>query len=161
LIFHRFYVQLQCPVEASSIMAITSASSSIQSAWQQLQLQQARRNVEQAEQNANSLQQQANNAQAQVQSAQAQANALWNQASQAQSTANQESAQLQTATAWGQIGANVSKTVTQVVSNLAVPKSPVPSAAVAAASSVVSVKAPSAVVNTHGQTTGTIINTTA
>jgi multidrug resistance efflux pump len=142
-------------------MAITSASSSTQSAWQQLQLQQARRNVEQAEQNASALQQQADNAQAAVQSAQAQASALWNQASQAQNNANQESVQLQTATAWGQIGTNVSNTVTQVVNNLAVPKTPTPPAAPVAASTVVSVKAPAAVVNTSGQTTGTIINTTA
>lgn len=126
-------------------MVRATSGPTTQSALQQFQLQQARQRVAQAEQRATALQTEAVNAQASVVAAQAQANSLWQQTTQAQLSANQQSQQLQTATALGNIGATVANTLTAVL-----PKAP-PMATLL----------PKSTVNTQGQTIGTVINTKA
>lgn len=126
-------------------MVRATSGSTSQSVLQQLQLQQARQNVAQAEQRASTLQTQAVNAQAVVVTAQAQANSLWQQATLAQTNADQQNQQLQTTNALSQTGAKVVSTLSAVL-----PK-PQP----------IDTVLPKATVNTQGQTLGTVINTTA
>jgi hypothetical protein len=131
-------------------MPVSALSSNLQSAVQQIQLQQAERGVERARLNARSLQAQASSAQAAADSAQVEARAIASAASQAQSAAQQASLQLLSANSLRQVASQVSATLAQVL-----PK------AAATQPEVVTTAAAPAVVNTQGQTIGTVVNTTA
>lgn len=138
-------------------MAVTDISSNFQSPLQQLQLQQVRVSIEQNRQSARSLQAQAISAQAAADAAENQAISLSNAAAKAQSAANQASLQLQTTNSLSQIGTQVNNVLDQVVQRQAA----APPAATAPEQVPAAVQAPAAVVNTQGQTIGTVVNTTA
>ena len=131
------------------IMAITTVGLNSQSAWQQFQLQQAQGAVDRAEQNAHSVQTQSRIAQEEVDKAKAKADSLKGEASQAQSTADQATLQLQTTKSLRQVGTQVSSVLTHAVQGRA------------AVQPAANAQTPKAVVNTQGQTIGTVINTTA
>lgn len=130
-------------------MAINAISSNSQPAWQQLQFQQVQRSADQAAQSARSLQAQANSAQAAADSAQAKANSLQSKASQAQFVAGQTNILLQTTKSLGQIGTQINDALDQVVKRQTTAQPAAPA------------QAPKVVVNTQGQTIGTVVNTTA
>ncbi|MRR51625.1 MAG: hypothetical protein EG825_12045 [Rhodocyclaceae bacterium] len=130
--------------------SISGTQSIVQSGLQQLKLQQARRNAEQAEQTAQALQVQADEAQRRAAREQENARSLSVQADQAQTNAGrarQGLASIQTASdSVAQLGNVVDQVITKQ------------QAAPAATSSVQESKP---VVNTQGEVTGTLINTTA
>ena len=134
-------------------MATISSSSSAsisQYVRSQLQLQQAQRNAEQADANARSLQAQARQAQQVAVEAQATARSVGSQANQAQSDASQ--AQLSLALIRN--GSQVQSELTTAVGNVAEP--------LKVAAPVAATPSPATpVVNTQGQLTGTVVNTTA
>jgi uncharacterized membrane protein YccC len=135
--------------ERAPIMAITAVSANSLSAWRQVQLQQAQRNVDLAERSARALQAQANDAQAVADQAQENANSLKTEANQAQSVSNRANLWLQTEKTLSQTGTQLNNVIAQnlqkAVSSVSVPVQP---------------QTP-AVVNTQGQTIGTVVNTTA
>jgi len=135
-------------------MAITSSVSGtqsiVQSGLQQLKLQQARRSAEQAEQTAQALQTQANDAQRRAAREEEQARSLSVQADQAQGNAGrarQGLALIQTA---NESLTQVGNVVDQVIKKQQ-----------SVQTSTQSVLESKPVVNTQGQVTGTVINTTA
>lgn len=135
-------------------MAITASVSGtqsiVQSGLQQLKLQQARRNAEQAEQTAQALQTQADEAQRRARREQENARSLSVQADQAQSNAGrarQGLALIQTAS---QSITQVGNVVDQVIKKQQ-----------SAQTGTQPVQQSKPVVNTQGQVTGTVINTTA
>jgi len=135
-------------------MAITSSVSGtqsiVQSGLQQLKLQQARRSAEQAEQTAQALQTQANDAQRRAAREQENARSLSVQADQAQGNAGrarQGLALIQTA---NESLTQVGNVVDQVIKKQQ-----------SVQTSTQSVQESKPVVNTQGQVTGTVINTTA
>ena len=134
----------------SAISSISASQSASPSSSLQAALQQAKRTASQAESNAQALEAQASNAQAAASSAQGYASALNIQAGQAQLNVNWTQQDLDAVETAGQI----STQITSVVSNvLDVEQSKPASIAVPVA------KPP--VVNTQGQVTGKIINTSA
>ena len=134
-------------------MATISSSSSAsigQSVLSQLQLQQAQRNAERADANARSLQAQARQAQQVAVDAQATARSVSSQADRAQSDASQARLSL----AVIRNGSQVQNDLTSAVGNVA--------ETLKVASPAVSPPSPATpVVNTQGQLTGTVVNTTA
>lgn len=135
------------------MVAVSFASSAIQSSVQQLVLQQAKRTADQAEQTAQSLKAQANDAQRVADSAQQDARSLSIQSDQAQAKAGLIRQGIAGLSAETQ-GINLpSKFVVQESSSL-----PTPVKNTGAA--IVSAPTPP-VVNSQGQVTGTIITTTA
>lgn len=135
-------------------MAIESSTSSIQSAtqsgWQQLKLQQARRNADQAEQTARSLQAQALDAQKTADQEQENARSLTVQSDQAQSAVGRARQGLAALSSLSQMQVQLTRVADQVIEKVqnAQPAAPAPESS-----------AP--VVNTQGQLTGTVVNTTA
>jgi hypothetical protein len=129
----------------------SSSSASIgQSVLSQLQLQQAQRNAERADANARSLQAQAREAQQIAVQAQAEARSISSQADQAQSEASQAKLSLAVIRNGGQVQSDLAGAVGNVVETLKV------------ASPVAATPSPTVpVVNTQGQLTGTVVNTTA
>lgn len=139
-------------------MAIGSATSGIQSAtqdaWQQLKLQQAKRDADRADQTAQALQAQAADAQRVASRAEEVARSLSVQAEQAQSVAGKARQGLASLSSLGQLQALVDHVSEQVFqTQLDTPQS-VPATTQTQASTT-------PVVNTQGQVTGTVVNTTA
>ena len=134
----------------ASISPLSGAQSAAQSGLQQLRLQQARRDADQAEQTARALQAQARDAQQRANEAQEEARTISVQADQAQAGASQARLGLAVVKTIGQMQAQLTNVVTQVTETL---KTAEPAAAAASS--------PSPVVNTAGQLTGTVVNTTA
>lgn len=131
---------------------VSPASSANQYGLQQLRQLQARRNAEQAEQVAQSLRAQANQAQAVADRAQETARSLTVQSDQAQVKAGQARQGLAVAGSIQQAVTQLGKTVDQV---LARDQAVNPTTAAPPSTS------PAPVVNTQGQVTGTLVNTTA
>lgn len=134
-------------------MATISSSSSAsigQSVLSQLQLQQAQRNAERADANARSLQAQAREAQRVAVEAQSTARTISSQADQAQSDASQARLSLSVIRNGSQVQSDLTSAVGNVTETLkvATPVAVTPSPALP-------------VVNTQGQLTGTVVNTTA
>lgn len=137
-------------------MAITASLSGtqpiVQSGLQQLKLQQARRNAAQAEQTAQALQTQADEAQRRAAHEQENARSLSVQADQAQGDAGrarQGLALIQTSSdSVTQLGRVADQVIQKQQSSQAATPAP-------------SVQESKPVVNTQGQVTGTVINTTA
>lgn len=135
----------------SAISSTTSAQSAAQAVWQQLKLQQAQRNAERAEQTAHALQAQAANAQQVASDAQQNAQVLSTRSNEAQSVAGQARQGLAIIRSVDQMQTQLSSIATQVVERgQALPQT-----------STTSQTAKAPVVNTQGQVTGTVINTTA
>lgn len=134
----------------SAISSTTSTQSAAQAGLQQLKLQQAKRNAERAEQTASALQAQAADAQRVANNAQENARALSVRSAEAQSVAGQARQGLAIIRSVDQMQAQLSSTATQVVERRQSPQTSTTSQAT---------KAP--VVNTQGQITGTVVNTTA
>lgn len=131
-------------------ISISGAQSAAQSGLVQLRLQQARRNAEQAEQVAQALQAQARDAQQQAGEAQENARSIAIQATQAQGVAGQARQGLAAVQTVGQLQTQLSSVVSGVTEKLKVTTPAVP---------VQTSTQP--VINTQGQTTGTVVNTTA
>jgi ABC-type hemin transport system substrate-binding protein len=122
-----------------------------QTAFQQLKLQQARQNAERAEQVARSLRGEAADAQREADRAQENARSLMVRSNQAQSVAGQARQGLAMIRTVGEMQENLSN---MQIRTDTVSSSTVETAAIAPAASV-------PVVNTSGQVTGTVVNTTA
>ena len=139
-------------------MAIGSSTSSIQlatqDAWQQLKLQQAKRDADRADQTAQALQSQAQDAQRVANRAEEVARSLAVQADQAQSEAGRARQGLASLSSLGQM-----QTLLNHVSDQVFPAQPNTQLSVPAASQAEASATP--VVNTQGQVTGTVVNTTA
>lgn len=131
--------------------SVSSTSSANQYGWQQLKLQQAVRNADQAEQEAQSLKTQANDAQRVADRAQENARSLYVQSDQAQAKAGQARQGLVAIGTAQQSVTQLSNTVDQVLTRKPVSTSTTQSTSTS----------PAAVVNSQGQVTGTVINTTA
>ncbi|MCX7179096.1 MAG: hypothetical protein NTX56_10080 [Proteobacteria bacterium] len=135
-------------------MAIDSSSLSMQSVtqlgWQQFKLQQAKRSADQAERSAQILQQQAGNAQREADRTQEEARALAVQSDQAQSLAVRARRGLSALSSESAMQSRLTHVIDQATERLANTSSV----------SVTQTKA-APVVNSQGQTTGKIINTTA
>lgn len=131
-------------------ISLSGAQSAAQSGLAQLRLQQARRNAEQAEQVARSLQAQARDAQQQAGEAQENARSVAAQANQAQGIAGQARQGLAVIKTVSQMQTQLGNVVSQAAERIAEP---------AVASQTPAPPAP--VINTQGQATGTVINTTA
>jgi len=134
----------------SAISSISSPQTASPSSSLQAALQQAKRIADQAETNAQALEAQAANAQAAASSAQGYASALNVQAGQAQLNVNWTQQDLDAVETAGQI----STQITSVISNVLNVEQSKP-----ASVAVPIVKPP--VVNTQGEVTGKIINTSA
>lgn len=134
----------------ATISSLSGAQSAAQSGLRQLRLQQAKRDAEQAEQIARSLQAQAQSAQQYANEAVERARTITSQSDQAQATAGQARQGLAAVSTVTQMQSQLSGVVTQVTEKLAPPK---PAQAVKSS--------PPPVVNTEGQVTGTVVNTTA
>lgn len=135
-------------------MAITASVSGtqsvVQSGLQQLKLQQARRSAEQAEQMAQALQTQANDAQRRAAHEQENARSLSVQADQAQSNAGRARQGLAATQTASESLTQIGNVVDQVIKKQQ-----------SVQSGTQSVQESKPVVNTQGQVTGTVINTTA
>lgn len=135
-------------------MAIDSSTSGLQSVnqlgWQQLKLQQAKRNADQAEQTAQILQQQAAAAKQEADRAQEHARSLAVQSDQAQTLAVRARQGLATLASGAAGQAQLTYAIDQAVNRQSIAQA----TTLAQDQSSVAVKA-------QGQTTGTIINTTA
>jgi hypothetical protein len=130
-------------------MAITSSTSVSQSGLQQLSLQQAKRAAAQAEQTADALQTQAQDARRRANREQENARSLSVQADQAQSGADRAKQGLVALQSANEMKVQLGNTVEHVAQKQQV------------AQSVSSTQQTAPVVNTQGQVTGTVINTTA
>lgn len=135
---------------------VSSTSSANQYGLQQLRQQQARRNADQAELTAQTLKAQANDAQRVADRAQEDARTLGVQSDQAQAKAGQARQGLAALGAAQQSGVQLSQTVDQVLGRRQASAATLPGST---AKATATVAAP--VVNTQGQVTGKIINTTA
>ena len=138
-------------------MAIGSSTTSIQSAtqdaWQQLKLQQAKRDADRADQTATSLQIQAQDAQRVASRAEEVARSLSVQAEQAQSEAGRARQGLASLSSLGQVDQLLTHVVDQASQRTQSSSQPAPPAKATASTKPV--------VNTQGQVTGTLVNTTA
>jgi len=130
---------------------VSSTSSASEYGLQQLRLQQARRTAEQAEFAARALNAQAANAQRVADRAQEDARSLGVQANQAEASAGQARQGLAALSTAQQAFSRLSNTAEQVVAREPTPAAPTQDSGAA----------PVPVVNTQGQVTGTVINTTA
>lgn len=138
---------------------VSATASASQYGLQQLRLQQARRTAEQAEATARALNAQAGNAQRVADRAQEDARSLSVQANQAESTAGQARQGLAALSTAQQAFARLSNTADQVVAREPTPVAAAPVTTAPVAPTPAADAAP--VVNTQGQVTGTVINTTA
>jgi len=143
-------------------MAVGSTTSGTQAAtqigWQQLKLQQARRTAEQAEQTAQALKSQANQAQRSADQAQETARSITVQSDQASSYASRARQGVAATQSVEQMQMQISNVVDQVTAKQQAPASP---SAVTTLKASTATSAITPVVNTQGQITGTLINTTA
>lgn len=139
-------------------ISLSSPSSAVQSGLAQFRLQQARRTAEQAEQVARSLQTQAREAQQQASQAQENARSIAAQATQAQGAAGQARQGVAIVESVSKMRTQLNKAIGPVVEKVKVAEPAVPSPA---ATAPVIKAAALPVVNVEGQTTGTVINTTA
>jgi hypothetical protein len=139
----------------ATISSISGAQSAAQSGLAQLRLQQAKRDAEQAEQVANSLQAQARDAQQRASQAQETARSITIQSDQAQSNAGQARQGLAVIQTVSQMQTQLGSVASQVKVKLEAAQPAAPAAIVPTPASA----AP--VVNTDGQLTGTVVNTTA
>lgn len=140
--------------------SLSSPSSAVQYGLAQLRLQQARRTAEQAEQVARSLQTQAQEAQQQASQAQEEARSIAAQATQAQGVAGQARQGVKIIESVSQMRTQLGKIVRPVADKVKVAEGAVPGP-VATAAVIKAAVTPVPVVNVEGQTTGTVINTTA
>jgi len=134
----------------ASVSSLSGTSSVAYSGLSQLRVQQAQRNAEQADLAARSLAQQAREAQRIALDAQENARSLSAQASQAETNAGQARLNLAEIRSGEQVQVQLSASVAKVSEALTVAPPP------AAPQST-----PAPVVNTQGQLTGTVVNTTA
>jgi len=139
-------------------MAIGSSTSSIQSvtqeAWQQLKLQQAQRDADRADWNAQALQAQAQEAQRVANRAEDVARSLSVQADQAQAEAGKARQGLASLSSLGQMQDLLNHVSEQVF--------PTPQTGETSATANGQTQTSATpVVNTQGQVTGTVVNTTA
>lgn len=125
-----------------------------QSGLQQLKLQQARQNAERAEMTARSLQAQAAGAQREADRAQEKARSLTVQANQAQDVAGKARQGLVMTRSASEMGQRLTNTVEQASERMNV-------AQTSEAADKPTGAATAPVVNLAGQTTGTLVNTTA
>jgi len=139
-------------------MAIGSSTSGLpsatQDAWQQLKLQQAQRDADRADWNAQALQAQAQQAQRVANRAEDVARSLSVQADQAQSEAGKARQGLASLSSLGQMQKLVNHVSEQVFPTPTETQPAVPAGGQAQSSAT-------PVVNTQGQVTGTVVNTTA
>jgi len=142
---------------------VSSTSSASQYGWQQLKLQQAKRNADQAEQTAQTLKAQASDAQRVADRAQENARSLSVQSDQAQANAGQARQGLAALGNEQQAITQLSNTVDQVLARQQISTSTTKNATTSAtgASTVSPKSLTPPVVNSQGQVTGKIINTTA
>lgn len=126
-----------------SAFSTTGIPPAVQSAWKQLQLDQARQFAERAAMAARSLQAKANAAQSVANQAIADAQTLNTEASQAQNVATQAEFGVRTVESSNQLGANILKVINQSVPTQAAAIKPAP------------------IVNTQGETIGTLLNVAA
>lgn len=139
--------------------SIAGAQAATQAGWQQLRLQQARQNADRAEATAQALQARAADAQRVAEGANEDARSLSVQSAQARSVAGQARQGLAMVRSVGEMQASLSNTVSQVSERQAVPPSPQQSPPQAVQVEA-RVDAPP-VLNTSGQITGVVVNTTA
>jgi len=139
-------------------MAIGSSTSGLpsatQDAWQQIKLQQAQRDADRADWNAQALQAQAQQAQRVANRAEEVARSLSVQADQAQSEAGKARQGLASLSSLGQMQSLVNHVSEQVFQTSPSTQEGTPSDSQAQTSAT-------PVVNTQGQVTGTVVNTTA
>jgi hypothetical protein len=140
----------------ATISSISGALSATQSGLQQLRLLQAQRAAEQAEQTARSLQVQAQDAQRKAVHAQENARSITIQADQAQSVAGQARQGVAIVKTVGDMQSQISNVVSQVTEKLGIAET-----AVVTPKTVAPATTAAPVVNTQGQLTGTVVNTTA
>ena len=133
--------------------SVSSISSANRYGFEQLRLQQARRNADQAEQTAQALKIQADQAQREAVQANENARSLSNQSSQARANAGQARQGLAAMSSAQQSVSQLSRVVDQVVARQ-------PAAIAVTERKSAGTPTPS-VVNSQGQVTGKIINTTA
>jgi len=137
-------------LEMSAISSVSASQSTSASSSLQTTLQQAKRAADQAESTAQTLETQATEAQEAASSAQGYASSLSIQAGQAQLNVGWTQQDLSAVETAGQLSTQISSVIANVVdvqqSRLAVIATPIP-------------KPP--VINTQGQVTGKIINTSA
>ena len=136
----------------SSISAVSASQTASSSSSLQAALQQAKRTASQAETDAQTLEQQAASAQAAASNAQAYAGSLNIQASQAQLNVGWTQQSLDAVEVAGQINTEIPAVLSNIVNVQA-------SKATSEAEAIPVTKPP--VVNTSGQVTGKIINTSA
>lgn len=129
------------------ISSISGTQSAVQSSVQQLALQQARNDADRAEQKARSLQAQAASAQQVADRAQQNARFISGQADQAQANAGQARQRVAVVKTIGEMQTRLENAVGQVTEKLQAAESGRGST--------------SSVLNTQGQVTGAVINTTA
>lgn len=133
----------------ASISSLSSASIG-DSVTAQLRLQQAQRNAEQAEANARAMQAQAREARQVASEAAQTARSVSSQADQAQANASEARLDLAIIKSGSQVQTQMTDAVTVVAKNLTAPPA------------VATTQTPAQpVVNTQGQVTGVVINTTA
>jgi ABC-type hemin transport system substrate-binding protein len=135
----------------AAISSTVGVQAVTQTAFQQLKLQQARQNAERAEQVARNLQREAAEAQIEANRAGEDARSLLVQSNQAQSVAGRARQGLAMIRTVGEMKESLSNMQIRTDS---VSSSTVETAAIAPAANV-------PVVNTSGQVTGTVVNTTA
>lgn len=137
-------------LEMATISSISASQSTGATTSLQTALQQAKRTADQAESNAKALEAQANQAQNAASSAQDYANSLSTQAGQAQLNVGWTQQNLAAVETVGQLSSQISSVITNVVdaqqSKVSNTAASIPNAPV---------------VNTQGQITGKIINTSA
>ncbi|MFA6310015.1 MAG: hypothetical protein WCV99_08340 [Sterolibacterium sp.] len=138
----------------SSTSSIQTLPSATQDAWQQLRLQQAKRDADRAERTAESLQAQAQDAKRVALRADETARSLSVQADQAQSEAGKARQGVASLSSLGQLETLVDHVSDQVTQRLQSAQQ------TASVNGQVSASA-TPVVNTQGQVTGTVVNTTA
>jgi hypothetical protein len=144
---------------AASSSSIAGAQAATQAGWQQLRLQQARQNADRAEANARTLQARAADAQRVAEGANEDARSLSVQSAQARSAAGQARQGLAMVRSVEDMQVSLSNTVSQASErqNVSQPSPLPPQQAVKA---VAPVESPP-VMNTSGQMTGVVVNTTA
>jgi hypothetical protein len=132
------------------VSSLSGAQSAAQSGLQQLRLLQAQRDAEQAEQTARALQVRARDAQQTASQAQENARSIAGEANQAQVNAGQARLGLAVIRSADQMQVRLSDVVTRVAETLKSAEPVAPSQSPAPP-----------VINTQGQVTGTVVNTTA
>lgn len=136
----------------AAISSTSGSQSAAQYGWQQLRLQQARQNAQQAEQNALNLQRQAADAQQAADRAQENARSLATRSDQAQTNAGRARQGLAMIESSRQAQTLLATKTEQVVARQ-------PAAETTTGTNTPDSTSP--VVNTQGQLTGTVVNTTA